>query len=445
MLPDLSLKDKVPPHNEDAEQAVLGAMLLDKYAVTKAKHTLRTEDFYTTANALIYDAICQLDNVRADIVTVIDALKKNGKLEAAGGEPYISLLTNVVPTSANIEHYSQIVKDCSLRRSLIALSSVMTAEAYDISEDTKTILSKAQDNIFELVAKGQTAAYKFIKDVLFNAVAQIDKFMENKKSYIGVPSGFSELDKFTSGFQNSEMIVIGARPSMGKTALALNMATHAAAKAQIPVAFFSLEMSDMALAFRMLSAEATVDSMHLKSGFIDTKTYNALVTAAGRLYEAPIYIIDQPNMKLFDLCSTAMRLKAEMNVGIIFIDYMQLIVTENTGRQKDYEQVTEISREIKSLAKKLEVPIVALSQVGRPSEGTRPNLASLRGSGSIEQDADVVIFLHRERYTDKAADQPPPEVQETELIVAKNRNGAIGECKIGFRSKYTQFLDLGKS
>jgi replicative DNA helicase len=241
------------------------------------------------------------------------------------------------------------------------------------------------------------------------------------------------------------MIVIGARPSMGKTALALNMATHAATKAQIPIAFFSLEMSDMALALRMLSAEATVDSKLLKTGFIDTKTYNSLVMAAGRLYDAPIYIIDQPNMKLFDLCSTAMRLKAEYNIGIIFIDYLQLIITENNSRQKDYEQVTEISREIKSLAKKLAVPIVALSQVGRPSEGNRPNLASLRGSGSIEQDADVVIFLHRERYTDKATGEPPPEVQETELIVAKNRNGAIGDCKIAFRSKFTQFLDLAKS
>ncbi|MDR0552062.1 MAG: replicative DNA helicase [Spirochaetaceae bacterium] len=440
----LSLNDRVPPHNEDAERAALGSMLLDREAVSTAKFTLKPEDFYTTANALVYEAVLGLDDaggVRADIITVADALRKNGKLDAAGGEPYISALTNVVSSSANIEHYAQIVKELSMRRSLIRISAELSADAYDTSKDTKDILSRAQDLIFELVTQGESALYKELKSILKDAYIHIEQRMKNKNAFIGVPSGFTRLDEYTQGFQNSEMIVIGARPSLGKTALALNMAVYAADKAKTPAAFFSLEMSDMALALRMLSAEAGIDSYKLKTGFMDTAMLNQLITATGRLYDLPMYIIDRPNMKLFDLCSTAMRLKAEKNIGIIFIDYLQLIVTDNGSKRPDWERVSEISREIKGLAKKLNIPVVALSQVGRDSEGNRPTLRDLRGSGAIEQDADVLIFLHRDRVTDKQSDGPPPEDLETELIVAKNRNGAVGECKIIFRSKYTQFLN----
>ncbi|MDR2602582.1 MAG: replicative DNA helicase [Spirochaetaceae bacterium] len=445
-MSDLTIKDKIPPHNEEAERAALGAMLLDKEAVAKSKFTLKPEDFYNPANGVVYEAICALDdlNVRADILSVIDILKKSVKLDACGGEPYISALTNVVPTSANIAHYIQIVKECSLRRDLIRIASEITACAFDISRDAKEVIAHAQESIFEIASRGQSTPYKYLSKILYDTVMHVHEAMKNKDKglILGVPSGFTKLDALTSGFQKSEMIVIGARPSLGKTALALNMAMNAAIKNKTPVAFFSLEMSDIALGLRMLSAEAHVDSMSLKTGFMDSATYNSITMAAGNLYELPIYIIDQPNMKLFDLQSSAMRLKAEKNIGIIFIDYLQLIVPENSGRMKDYEQVTEISRSIKGLAKSLDVPIVALSQVGRPSEGNRPSLASLRGSGSIEQDADVVIFLHRERITDKPQGDKQPESLETELIVAKNRNGAVGECKLAFRSKFTQFIDV---
>ncbi|MDR2803590.1 MAG: replicative DNA helicase [Treponema sp.] len=435
------LKDKIPPHNDDAERAALGAMLLDAEAVPAAQQYLRPEDFYSSANGLIYKAIRALyddGGKKADIITVRDALQQSGDIGAAGGDAYIAALTDVVPTSANIEYYAQIVQDCSLRRALIQAASKISAYSYDISENASLLLEKAQQLVFDLADRKRTLNFRSVHETVPEAIDRIEKLYHSKDAFTGVPSGFEELDRMTSGFQNAEMIVIGARPSIGKTAFALNMAANIAVKDRRPVAFFTLEMTDVALATRLISSEAHVDSNSLKTGFVKSSDFDNILEAAGRIYDAPLYTVDMPNMKLLDLRTQARRLRAVKQVEIIFIDYLGLISIEDT-RMPRFEQVSEISRSLKGLARELNIPIVALSQIGRPAEGARPNLASLRDSGAVEQDADVVMFLHRERKQDTGPDDPAPETIETELIIAKQRNGPVGTVTLNFRPKYTEF------
>jgi replicative DNA helicase len=442
----LSIKDKVPPYNDDAERAALGAMLLDSDAVPAAQQYLSPEDFYSTANERIYKAIRALyddGGKKADIITVRDALQQAGDLDAAGGEAYIASLTNVVPTSANIEYYAQIVQDCSLRRSLIRAAAEISARSYDISEDSGQLLETAQQLIFKLTDRKRTLNFRSVHETVPEAIERIEKLFHSKSAFTGVPSGFEELDRMTSGFQNSEMIVIGARPSIGKTAFALNMAANIAVKNRRPAAFFTLEMTDVALATRLISSEAHIDSNSLKTGFVKSSDFEKILEAAGRIYDAPLYTVDMPNMKLLDLRTQARRLRSMKQVEIIFIDYLGLISTEDTTTPR-FQQVSEISRSLKGLARELEIPIVALSQIGRPSEGARPNLASLRDSGAVEQDADVVMFLHRERKQETHSGEPMPESIETELIIAKQRNGPVGTVNLGFRPKYTEFIPMAK-
>jgi len=443
MTPE-ELKDKVPPHNSEAEQAVLGAILIDPDSVPAILKYLRPEDFYVNANKEIFAAVISLyeRNEKADLITLTDELKALGTLDAAGGPAYIASLSSVTPSSANVEYYARIVQEGSVRRALIKLSAEVTAKAHDNSITSGQVLDEAQASIFEITEKRQSVGYKSIKDLLHDTVITIEALYKNNNAFTGIPSGLDQLDSLTSGFQNSELIIIGARPSVGKTALALTMASNVAIREHIPCAFLSLEMSEMAIMERLLSGEAHVPGNRIKAGTIRQQDFQAILDAASRIYEAPLYIVDAPNMKLLDLRTIVRRLRAERGVRIIFIDYLTLITHENADMAR-WEQISDISRSLKALARELKIPIVALSQLKREAEGKQPTLADLRESGSIEQDADVILFLHRDRESNKTTDQQSPII-ETELIMAKQRNGPVGTIKIGFMPAYTRFENLEK-
>jgi replicative DNA helicase len=437
------LNDKIPPHDDSAEQATLGALLLDADAISVALQFLRPEDFYSNANKAVYEAILGLFNkgVKADILTLTGELKQLGKLEGVGGAAYVASLTNVVPSSANVEYYVQTVQNQSLRRALLRVSSEIITQSFDQSFEERLILEEAQQKLFDLGDNRQAFKAKSMHDLVPEVIAIIERLHLAKKEYTGVPSGFDDLDKLTSGFQASEFIVIGARPSMGKTALALSMAANISIQKKIPAAFFTLEMSDMSLLMRLFSSESKINSNALRTGFLSNNAdFPNLMEAAGRIYDAPLYIVDIPNMKLLDLRAQARRLRAQQKVEIVFIDYLGLISSENS-RTPRYEQIAEVSRSLKSLARELEVPVVALAQLTRAAEGEKPNLSSLRDSGSIEQDADVVIFLHREREFEKTEQSDgKTENGKTSLILAKQRNGPVGTVNLTFLSNYAKFV-----
>lgn len=440
------LKDKIPPHNLEAEQATLGAMLIDWEAVSTVTQFLRPENFYSPQNQKIFSAILDLfnkGNSRADLITLTNELRSKGELEQAGGPGYLVTLTNAVPTSANVEYYAKIVLEQSVRRDLIKISNKIIAQAYDASLTSRGVLEEAQKLIFDLTDTNHSYTWKIAKDVVCDTLDAINLRFGSNASFTGVPSGFSDLDNMTSGFQASELIIIGARPSMGKTAIALSMVETIAIKNKRPTAFFSLEMSGMQLMQRLLSSQSHISSEKIRSGLLKTSDFQNLATAAENIYDAPLYIIDTPNMKLLDLRAIARRLRAQANIEIIFIDYITLITSENTLIPR-HEQIAEISRSLKSLARELNIPIVALSQVRRDSEGKAPTLADLRESGSIEQDADVVMFLHRERLP-SVKDGKPVDSIDTQLIVAKQRNGPTGIVNIVFLPAYTKFENAAKN
>ena len=433
------LKDKVPPHNSDAEQATLGALLLDwESSISIVLQYLRPEKFYSLQNQKIFTAMLDLYNEgqQCDILSLKEKLREKGELEAAGGAAYISELTDKVPTSANVEYYAQIVKDQSIRRELIKSASKIVSNSHNDSLDSRSVLEEAQKVIFDLTDASSTQEYKSTKELVNFVVENISKRYTNKNSFTGVESGFHELDQMTAGFQPAEMIIIGARPSIGKTAIALSMIQHIAIEKKVPAAFFSLEMADVQVVTRLVSQVGRIRSDVLRTGFLSSVDFANLQTAASTIYEAPLYIIDTPNMKLLDLRSVARRLRSKEKIEIIFIDYITLIGSENSAVPR-HEQVAEISRSLKSLARELNIPIVVLSQVARSAEEKAPTLAELRESGSIEQDADVVMFLHRKRTPDENQETIP-----TELIVAKQRNGPTGVVKITFVPHFTKYENI---
>ncbi|MFA6855605.1 MAG: replicative DNA helicase [Treponema sp.] len=427
------LKDKVPPHSMEAEQATLGALLLDWSAVSDIVTILRPDRFYSLQNQIIYQAMINLfgQSVKGDTLTVINELTKEGNLEKAGGAAYLASLTDTVPTSANVQYYAQIVLDQAYRRDLIKISSEMHASSFDETHDSQILIEEAEKKIFALSERNETTKVHDMNEVMTTTIDLIDKRYKSKNAFTGIPSGFHQLDTMTSGFQNSELIVIGARPSIGKTALALSMMEYITIDKNIPCGFFSLEMSYQSIGQRLLSQESRIPGGKLKSGLLQLKDFQKLQDAAGRCFKAPLFIIDTPNMKLIDLRAMARRLVANHDVKIIFIDYIGLITTEDASAPV-YEQVAEISKSLKALARELDIPIVALSQVSREAEGEEPNLAQLRGSGSVEQDADVVIFIHR----DRKCEDP---VQPAKLIIAKQRNGATGPVDIVFVPACTKY------
>ena len=434
------LLDKVPPHSIEAEQAVLGALLQDWSAMAEVVSHLRPERFYSLQNQIIYDALMKLytKNVRGDTLSLINQLTEEGNLEKAGGAAYIASLTNKVASAANIEYYSNIVNDRSTRRELIKISSELRAEAFELNQDSKNLLDTAEKKIFAIAEKNETTVIHDVKNIMIREIEIIDSRYKSKNQFTGVPSGFSYLDSLTSGFQKSELIIIGARPSIGKTALALSMMQHIALERKIPCGFFSLEMPYESIGMRILSMESHVDMSRIRSGLLKRDDVMKIQDAAGRWFEAPLYTVDTPNMRLLDLRAMARRMVANHGVKIIFIDYIGLITTENTSAPV-YEQVSEVSKSLKALARELEIPIVALCQVARDAEGNEPNLAQLRGSGSIEQDADVVMFIHRTRLKDEKT-----PVQEAKIILAKQRNGATGDVKISFIPAYSTFANTQK-
>ena len=429
-----SLNDKVPPHNIEAEQAVLGALLLNWGAMGDVISFLRADRFYSLQNQVIFDAMVKLfsQNATGDTISLINELTIEGKLEQAGGAAYIASLTDTVPSAANIDYYAEIVMDRAARRDLITISSEIKASSFNLQVKSKPLLDNAEQKIFSLAEKNVTTEIYSAKDIMFKEIELIDARYKSKNQFTGVPTGFAKLDTYTSGFQNSELIIIGARPSIGKTAFALSIIQNIAYEKRIPCGFFSLEMPYESIGMRLLAQEARVPMQKIRSGMLKIDDVKKIQDAAGRWFEAPLYTVDTPNMKLLDLRSVARRMVKNHGVRIIFIDYIGLISTEDPTAPV-FEQVSEISKSLKALARELSIPIVALCQVSRDAEGNEPNLAQLRGSGSIEQDADVVMFLHRDRLRDEVV------AQDAKIILAKQRNGATGDIDIMFLPAYSKF------
>jgi len=431
-----NLRDAIPSHNEEAEIATLGAVLIDAEALPTIIPLLRPEDFYRGAHQRIYEAVLALfDRGQSiDLITLSDELRTRGTLELCGGGAYVSRLTSAVPTSANVEYYARIVQASSIRRTLARVSQEIISRAHDESSEISVILEDAERRIFEISDRNQTGTYSPAKEIVKLTFDAIERHYHSKTEYTGIPCGFKDLDQLTMGFQSSEFIVIGARPSVGKTAFALTIAANMAIRQKIPVGFFSLEMSAMAIMQRLLSMEARLDSQRMRTGMLSPADFSRITEACGRLYEAPLYISDSPDLKLLDLRAQARRMKSKQDVKIIFVDYITLIGSENRDLPR-HEQIAEISRSLKSLARELGLPVIALSQVRRETEGKKPSLADLRESGSIEQDADVVIFIHTEDLKS--------EVRE--ISGAKQRNGPVGDIQLSFLSRYTKFEPLERN
>ena len=437
----LELRDNVPPNSEEAEKAVLGAVLLDWSSMPTVIAILRPERFYFRQNQIVFEALLSLymKGITGDIISVVNELTTSGKIDEAGGAGYISSLTDFVPTSANVEYYAGIVKEASIRRDLINVSAEIKLSAFDDQKNSKQILDDAEQKIFKINDENQSTTIYQMKDVIPRLINLLDNRFKTHNAFTGITSGFMDLDTMTSGFQDSELIIIGARPSMGKTAMALSMMQHIAIDNQVPTGFFSLEMSVNQIMQRLLCQVARLPGGKLRKGMMTVDDFKKLQESAGRCYSAPLYIVDTPNMKLLDLRAMARRMKANYDVKIIFIDYIGLITSEHSDAPV-YEQISEISKSLKALARELSIPLVVLCQVARSAEGQEPNLSELRGSGSIEQDADVVMFIHRERV--KTEEENP--VLDAKLIVAKQRNGPIGDVELLFIPSYTKFENKEK-
>ena len=437
-----SARDRIPPHNEDAERAVLGAMLIDENAISIAQQFLRPEDFYSSRHRKIYEAVLSLFNkgTRPDLLTLNDELERTGKLDEAGGSDQIASLTHAVPSSANTEYYAQIVQNCSLRRSLIRISGDAGAKAYDETVEPKLILEETQQHLFYISDPSRIFHYKKAESIVTKVVSQLDEVYKTKPEYTGIPSGFGALDSLTAGFQNAELIVIGARPGMGKTAIALSMAANISLRQNRPAAFFSLEMSDHSLMLRLVSSESGIDLQRLRKGFFPYSDFNKIISAASLMDDAPLYIVDLPHLTMLNIRAMARTLRIKEKIEIIFIDYIGLIASDNNQIPR-WEQISEVSRSLKGLARELDIPVVACSQLRREAETQKPNLSDIRESGSIEQDADVVMFINRERDSDKTPEEQSREPgQKVQLIVAKNRNGPVGTVDLTFMKHLTKFL-----
>lgn len=443
------LKDKVPPNNLEAEQSTLGALLLNWEAAGDIAAKLRADQFYYPRHQLIYQAILTLleEGIPGDLITLVDKLTTNGTLEQAGGISYLSSLTQIVPSAANIENYAKIVIDLATRRELISLSSEIRKDSYDESHSSREILEDVEKRIFALNDTNTTSQISGVSEIIPKAIQLIEARWRNKGALSGIGSGLQDLDAMTSGFHDSEMIIVGARPSMGKTALALSMMESIAIDQRIPCGFFSLEMSKDQIVQRLLSQVAKVSGTNLRDGRVTKQDLFKLQDAAATCFEAPLYIVDTPNMKLLDLRAMARRMVTKHGVKIIFIDYIGLITNENQNLQ-EYDKVSQISKSLKSLARELNIPLVVLCQVSRNAEGEEPNLSQLRGSGSIEQDADMVMFIHGVRANKIKEDNTDPNfvpgIFDRKIIVAKQRNGPVGEVDVLFLSNYTKFVNKTK-
>jgi replicative DNA helicase len=437
---------RVPPHSTEAEQSVLGAMLINASAVGKCLEYIRDDDaFYREAHRKIFRAIMAIHDrgEPADLVTVGEELRRKGELEQVGGPPYLASLFEQVATAANVEYYCKIVIEKATLRKLIEAGTTIATEAYTSKDDSSTVLDRAEQLVFSISDTKTRSGFVALRDILGHSFEVIQELYDKKKHVTGVESGFFELDTKTAGFQPSDLIVIAGRPSMGKTSLSLNIAEHAAIQNKIPVAVFSLEMSREQVVLKLLCSEARVESHKVRTGYLRESEWPLLTTAAGRLSRAPIYIDDTPAISVLEMRSKSRRLKTEADIGLIVVDYLQLVrgVGENENRQ---QEISQISRSLKALAKELRVPIIALSQLSRAVEARggdrRPVLSDLRESGAIEQDADVVIFIYRPEVYERTDENKG----RAELIIGKQRNGPIGTVELSFIDAYTRFESMSR-
>jgi replicative DNA helicase len=438
--------DRVPPQNIEAEQAVLGSILLEADALVTAMERLRPEDFYQPVHRMIYETMIELGEAGQpiDLVTLTAALQDKQRLEEAGGVDYLSRLLGVVPTAANVDYYARIVEEKSLLRRLIRTATEIVQEGYAGADDVGLLLSDAEQRILEISNRRTGSGFVSIRDVLMDVFEQIEFLYNHRGGVTGIPSGFPDLDRMTSGFQRSDLIIVAARPSVGKTAFALNIAQNVGVRARETVAIFSLEMSAAQLVQRMICAESNVDAGRLRTGRLEGDDWEKLTMAIGALSEADIYIDDTPGVTVADIRAKLRRLKKERGLGLVVIDYLQLIQGRGKPGENRQQEVSEISRTLKQIARELEVPVIALSQLSRGVEqrqDKRPMLSDLRESGSIEQDADIVAFLYRDDYYDRETEKK----NIIEIIIAKQRNGPVGTVELVFLKNFNKFVSLDRT
>ncbi|TGA98677.1 replicative DNA helicase [Sporolactobacillus shoreae] len=440
--------DRTPPYNTEAEQAVLGAVFLEPEAVVTATELLVPEDFYRTSHQLIFSVMIQLfdRNEPVDVVTVTNALQSGKHLEEVGGVSYLADLAGSAPTAANIEFYCNIVAEKSLLRRLIRTATQIVSDSYTREDEAESIVDDAERQILEVAERKRTGEFRSIKDVLIETYDNIEALQSRKDDVTGTATGFLELDRMTAGFQKSDLIIVAARPSVGKTAFALNIAQNVATKNEANVAIFSLEMGARQLAMRMLCAEGNIDAQKLRTGRLEDDDWQKLTMAMGTLSRAGIYIDDSPGIRVNDIRSKCRRLKQEKGLDLVVIDYLQLIIgSGGGGRQENRQQeVSEISRTLKAMARELDVPVIALSQLSRGVESRqdkRPMMSDIRESGSIEQDADIVAFLYRDDYYNKESEKQ----NIIEIIIAKQRNGPVGTVELAFIKEYNKFVNIDRN
>ncbi|AGA59807.1 replicative DNA helicase [Thermobacillus composti KWC4] len=438
--------DRVPPQNIEAEQAVLGSILLEADALVTAMERLRPEDFYQPVHRMIYETMIELGEAGQpiDLVTLTAALQDKQRLEEAGGVDYLSRLLSVVPTAANVDYYARIVEEKSLLRRLIRTATEIVQEGYAGADDVGLLLNDAEQRILEISNRRTGSGFISIRDVLMDVFEQIEFLYNHRGGVTGIPSGFPDLDRMTSGFQRSDLIIVAARPSVGKTAFALNIAQNVGVRARETVAIFSLEMSASQLVQRMVCAESNVDAGRLRTGRLEGDDWEKLTMAIGALSEAEIYIDDTPGVTVADIRAKLRRLKKERGLGLVVIDYLQLIQGRGKPGENRQQEVSEISRTLKQIARELEVPVIALSQLSRGVEqrqDKRPMLSDLRESGSIEQDADIVAFLYRDDYYDRETERK----NIIEIIIAKQRNGPVGTVELVFLKNFNKFVSLDRT
>ena len=436
---------KVPPHDEDAEQAVLGSMLTDNDAVMAAVEVLKEDAFYREDNKIIYQAILNLysKSEPIDIITLKDELESMGKFEQVGGFEYLASLPDKVPTTANVQKYIKIVEEKSVLRNLIKTANEIIDLGYDPTEDVEAIMEGAEKKIFNIMQDKNQKGYSPIKDILVDSFTELEELYNRKEHITGVPTGFADLDYRTAGLHGSELILVAARPAMGKSAFALNIATNAAMRGNTPVAIFSLEMSKAQLVNRILCSEAMVDSNKVRTGKLEDEDWGKLAEAIGPLSETGIYIDDTPGISVMEIRAKCRKLKLEKNIGLVVINYLQLVQGSNKRNGSREQEISEISRSLKILAKELDVPVIALSQLSRAVEQRpdhRPMLSDLRESGAIEQDADIVMFLYRDDYYNENSEKK----NIAEVILAKHRAGSTGTVELLWLGNYTKFANLDK-
>ena len=437
--------EKLQPQNLEAEMAVLGSMLLDEEAISVASETLDKDVFYRDAHRKIFEAILDLFNANkaVDLITLTDELKRKGNLEEIGGVSFLTGLANSVPTAANISHYVAIVKEKSILRTLINNATKIVSSCYETDGHIDEVVDLAERLVFEVSDRRHQGTYLHLKEIIKDSIETIDKLYQKKEHVTGVPSGYIDFDLKTAGMQPSDLIIIAGRPSMGKSAFALGIAEYAGVVEKVPVALFSLEMSKEQLVQRMLCAHAKVDAHKVRTGYLATSDWPRLTAAAGKLSEAPIFIDDTPAISVMELRAKARRLKAHQDIQLIILDYMQLMRGSAVSAESRQQEISEISRSLKALARELNVPVIAISQLSRAVESRndhRPQLSDLRESGAIEQDADVVVLILREEYYN-----PTPDNQGVaEIIIAKQRNGPVGSMKLAFIKEYTRFENIAR-